>query len=76
MSSLSELGADTHARVTGIGGDNHFQSRITSIGVTVGSEVTIVQNNKNQPILLYGRDTLIALNRKEAEKVAAEVLNK
>ena len=76
MSSLSELGADTHARVTGISGDNHFQSRITSIGVTVGSEVTIVQNNKNQPILLYGRDTLIALNRKEAEKVAAEVLSK
>lgn len=74
MCNLSQLKSDTFARITEINGDSRFQSRITAIGLTIGSEVKIIQNDKKQPILFYNRDTLIALNRKEAEKVCAEVI--
>lgn len=74
MCNLSQIKDNTVARITEINGDSYFQSQITAIGLTIGSEVKIIQNNKKQPILFYNRDTLIALNRKEAEKVCAEVI--
>ena len=46
---LSELKENQNAVVAKLDGDNRFISRITSIGL----------------ILVYSRDTMIALNRKE-----------
>ena len=47
-------------------------SRITSIGLTPGSTVTVVKNEKNRPLLVYSRDTMIALNRSECEMIEVE----
>ncbi len=56
-------------KITAIDGDTRFLSRITSIGLTEGCEIKIMQNEKNQPILLLGRDSLIAVNRKDCERI-------
>ena len=56
MQKLSELSEGTKGRITSILGNAHFQSRITSIGLTVGSQIEIIQNPKKQPVLIYGRD--------------------
>ena len=74
MEKLSALKEKTKAKVMEILGDSHFQSRIISIGITVGSEIEIIQNYKKQPILIYCRDTMIAVNKIEAEKIMMEVL--
>ena len=74
MKKLSELKNNTRAKVIKILGDSHFQSRIISIGITVGSDVEIIQNHKKQPLLIYCRDTSIAINIKEADKIIMEVL--
>ena len=50
---LSELKENQNAVVAKLDGDNRFISRITSIGLTPGC------------VLVYSRDTMIALNRKE-----------
>ncbi len=63
--SLSELGKDSLAVVEKLTGDERFMSRITSIGLTPGCSITVIRNDKNRPMLIYSRDTLIALNRKE-----------
>lgn len=55
--------------ITSIDGDTRFLSRITSIGLTEGCEIEIMQNEKNQPILLMGRDSLIAVNRKDCNRI-------
>ncbi|MBQ7371373.1 MAG: ferrous iron transport protein A [Blautia sp.] len=62
---LSELKENREAVVCGIEGDTRFVSRITSIGLTPGCHVQIMKNDKSRPVLLYSRDTMIALNRKE-----------
>ena len=62
---LSELKANTEAVVSGISGDARFVSRITSIGLTPGRRLQVIKNDKNRPVLLYSRDTMIAVNRKE-----------
>lgn len=62
---LSELKENEEAFIAGLEGDTRFISRITSIGLTPGCRVSVVKNDKNRPILLYSRDTMIALNRSE-----------
>lgn len=55
--------------ITSIDGDTRFLSRITSIGLTEGCQIEIMQNQKNQPLLLISRDSLIAVNRKDCERI-------
>ena len=62
---LSELNRNTDAVVKNLTGDQRFISRITSIGLTPGCSVKVIRNDKNRPMLVYSRDTMIALNRKE-----------
>ena len=61
------------AKITGISGDRRYLSRVTSIGLNVGCDIEMLQNVKNRPLLVYGRDTMIALNRNESERITVEV---
>lgn len=63
--SLNEIRENTDAIINELKGDARFISRITSIGLTPGCRVSIIKNDKNRPVLLYSRDTMIAVNRKE-----------
>ena len=74
MEKLSALKEKTKAKVIEILGDTHFQSRIISIGITVGSEIEVIHNYKKQPVLMYCRNTTIAVNKKEADKIMMEIL--
>ena len=67
--SLNEIRADKEAVVSAINGDFRFLSRITSIGITPGCKLEVIRNDKNRPILVYSRDTMIALNRKECSGI-------
>ncbi len=60
-------------KITFIDGDDRFLSRITSIGLTEGCHIEIMQNEKKQPVLLLCRDSLIAVNRKDCSRI--EVTN-
>lgn len=72
MKKLSELPKDAEGVITAVGGDARFVSRITSIGLTPGCPVTVIKNEKNRPLLVYSRDTMIALNRAECEMIEVE----
>ncbi|MCR5399782.1 MAG: ferrous iron transport protein A [Lachnospiraceae bacterium] len=70
--SLSEVKENKSAVIASINGDTRFLSRITSIGLTPGCRVNVIKNDKNRPVLVYSRDTMIALNRKECEGIMVE----
>ena len=69
---LGEIGENKSAVVASLNGDSRFIGRITSIGLTPGSTVTVIKNEKNRPLLVYSRDTMIALNRSECEMIEVE----
>ena len=69
MKKLSEMLAEQTGTVSSVTGDVRFISRITSIGLTPGCKVVIVKNEKRRPVLVYARDTMIALNRGECEHI-------
>lgn len=69
MKKLSEAKNGEHGIITSIQGDTRFLSRVTSIGLTLGCPVTVLQNERKRPILLYSRDSMVALNREECDKI-------
>ncbi len=69
MSKLSEMQAGSRGSLQAISGDRRFISRVTAMGLTIGCPIEVLKNEKKQPILIYSRDTVIALSRKECEKI-------
>jgi ferrous iron transport protein A len=73
MEKLSVVRSGSTGRIAAIDGDTRFLSRVSSIGLTVGSRIEVICNKKKQPLLVYGRDTMIAINRRESAKITVEV---
>jgi ferrous iron transport protein A len=73
MQSVTESKYGQRGIVAVLDGDARFLSRITAIGLTPGCPVEILRSEKRQPVLLYSRDTMIAVSRREGEKVMLEV---
>lgn len=69
---LSELKTGGTGTVTRVAGDARFVSRVTSIGITEGCQIEVVQNVKKRPILLFERDSLMAIDRKDCDLIDVE----
>ena len=69
---LTETKSDMQGRISSLSGDDHFMNRITSIGITEGTSFQTVRNDRNMPVLIYLRETLISLNRADAERIGVE----
>ena len=69
---LSELNAEKKGKVKSLGNETHFLNRIMSIGLTEGTTFQIVRNDPKMPVLVYVRETLLALNRTDCEKIEIE----
>ena len=44
-------------------------NRLSSMGIMCGSRIKICMNNRKQPVLVFVRDTLVAIGRSESKKV-------
>lgn len=75
MKKLSIAKKGEKGKIASINGEPRFLSRITSIGLTIGSVVEVIQNQRKRPVLVFGRDTMIAINRNECEKIMLEVIS-
>lgn len=69
---LTETTAGTQGKIVRVDGDDHFMNRITSIGMTEGTRFQTVRSDKNMPVLIYLRETLIALNRADAARIEVD----
>lgn len=66
---MSEMRENSHGTVLKLGGEERFLNRVTSIGLTEGASFQIVRNDRKMPVLVYVRETLLALNRADCEKI-------
>lgn len=71
---LSSLKPGERGVVVGLSGGRGLTSRLISLGFTLGTEVTLLQNYGRGPLLVTVRDTRVALGRGEALKVLVETL--
>ena len=59
MKRLSEMKKGEEGIISSVNGDTRYIGRITSIGITPGCKVKIIKNDKNRPIIVFSRDTMI-----------------
>lgn len=74
MLKLHEIGVGQSARVCHLEGDARFLSRVTAIGLTEGSTVHVLQNVRKRPVLVHLRDSSVAFDRSDCERIEVEVL--
>ena len=72
MKKLSEMKQGEEGIVSSVNGDARYVGRITSIGITPGCKVSIIKNDKRRPLIVFARDTMIALNDKDSSNIEVE----
>jgi ferrous iron transport protein A len=72
--SLDRLGPGAHGVLRHLGGGKDFASRLAALGLSLGTEVEVLQNPGHGPMLVRMRGTRIALGRGEALKIRVEEL--
>ena len=76
MLTLTQAEEGQHYTIKEINGNTRFISRITSVGLTSGGTLEVIRNNKSLPLLIYSRDTMLAVNFNEAANIYVEVNEK
>ncbi|MGQ9598940.1 MAG: FeoA family protein [Anaerolineae bacterium] len=69
---LSTVPTNEVVRVQKLEGGHSFLSRVASLGFTPGTRLKVIQNYGHGPLIVYLRDTRVALGRGEAEKIWVE----
>lgn len=69
---LDNMRTGTRARIGRIEGDVRLLTRLASIGLVPGSTVEVVRNDSRRPMLVFGRDTLLAVSRRDCKRIEAE----
>ena len=67
--TLSEAEAGKTYSVMQIKDEARLKNRLSSMGLMCGSELEVCQNQKKQPVLIFVRDTLVAIGREESKKI-------
>lgn len=72
MSTLSSVAPGHSVRIRTIGGTQRLVSRLSSVGLIPGSVVEVRRNDAHRPVLVFGRDTLLAISRPDCAQIACE----
>lgn len=72
--TLDELAPGASGLVSRLGGGKDFASHLSAMGLSLGSQVKMLQNPGHGPLLVLVRDTRIALGRGQALKIIVEEL--
>lgn len=67
--TLSDTRPGKKYSVTDIKNESRLINRLSSMGIMCGSKIEICQNNPKQPVLIFTRDTLVAIGRGESKKI-------
>lgn len=71
---MSDLQPGVRGVVRQLYGGQAFTGRLSSLGFTLGAEITIIRNDGHGPILVVVRGTRMALGFGEAAKILVEIL--
>ncbi len=69
---LSEATEGQTYTLASTGNDPHFTRRAGSMGLVPDTEIRVIRNQAKMPVLLFARDTLIAVNQKDAAGIEVE----
>lgn len=69
---LANASAGKQYRIQNIKDEARLVHRLSSMGLLCGTHLEVCQNLPKQPVLVYARDTLVAIGREESRKITVE----
>lgn len=72
MKTLDTVTPGTHVRVSHVEGDVRLLTRLSSVGIVPGCVLRVERNDRHRPVLVYERDTTLAINREECGRIQVE----
>lgn len=67
--TLSDAAPGKRYVIRDIRDEARLVNRLSSMGLVCGSTLEVCQNLKKQPVLVFARDTLVAIGREESKKI-------
>lgn len=67
--TLSDTAPGKRYTIRAIKDETRLVNRLSSMGLVCGSTLEVCQNLKKQPVLVFARDTLVAIGREESKKI-------
>ncbi|MES9956964.1 MAG: ferrous iron transport protein A [Sedimenticola sp.] len=74
ITPLDHLAVGTHAKIAEIHGDRAMARRLLSLGLRVGSEVSVVQHRK-RGVVVASAGTRVALGASVADKLLMQTID-
>lgn len=72
MKTLDGVMPGKQVRIERVEGDVRLLTRLSSVGLVPGAVVQVERNDRNRPVLVFERDTRLAINRKECALIQVE----
>ncbi|MBQ9317628.1 MAG: ferrous iron transport protein A [Atopobiaceae bacterium] len=72
MTTLDNIPSGARVRIERVDGDVRLLTRLSSVGLVPGATVLVERNDRNRPVLVFERDTRLAINRKECARIQVE----
>lgn len=72
MKTLDSVVPGKQVRIERVDGDVRLLTRLSSVGLVPGAVVHVERNDRNRPVLVFERDTRLAINRKECKFIQVE----
>lgn len=72
MTTLDKVGAGKRVRIERVDGNVRLLTRLTSVGLVPGAVIGVERNDRNRPVLVFERDTRLAINRQECANIHVE----
>jgi len=69
LASLDKTSAGTSVVIRELEDGRELATRLAALGLSIGSQVKVLQNRAHGPLLVLVRDTRVALGRGEARKI-------
>jgi len=69
---LDTIPSGTSVVVRKLEGGRELATRLAALGLSIGSQVKVLQNRAHGPLLVLVRDTRVALGRGQALKILVE----
>ena len=63
MATLDSIAAGKRVLITRVDGDVRLLTRLSSVGLVPGASLRVERNDRNRPVLVFERDTRLAINR-------------
>ena len=72
MTTLDNVAPGARVRIERVDGDVRLVTRLSSVGLVPGAMVRVERSDRNRPVLVFERDTRLAINRQECARIQVE----